>query len=339
MIKYKSQKSLLLLVVLIFLFMVFRFLTFGLENTGTQRTLSFTHGSDVLSGTLILPPHVVSPPFVVFIHGDGPQDRWSNGGYVPLVRFLVSNGIAVYSWDKPGVGLSSGNWFAQTMFDRSVEAATAMKQLRELPELRNSRGGYLGFSQAGWVVPKASQLTKTDFAVLVGAAINWRSQSIYYTGERLKLEHYAVDAIKEAQKKAELAFNEQFSIAKASEPCASICTRADFERRNSQSDARKDISEMHTATLLLMGEQDRNVDHTETVDVWHRLLPRDVSRCIKQLPNATHGLLRSELFDYQLSSQWPVWKEYLFVLFGRYSYSPNAFNIMAHWIKDQQCPN
>jgi alpha-beta hydrolase superfamily lysophospholipase len=26
------------------------------------------------------------------------------GGYLPLVNFLVEEGIAVFSWDKPGIG-------------------------------------------------------------------------------------------------------------------------------------------------------------------------------------------------------------------------------------------
>ncbi|MCS5992147.1 hypothetical protein LNP02_28885 [Klebsiella variicola subsp. variicola] len=89
-------------------------------------------------------------------HGDRPQDRWSEGGYILLVNFLISQGIAVFSGDKPGVGQSTGNWLAQTMSDRSEEAVIALQKLREQPELKNSRGGYLGFSQAGWVVPLAS---------------------------------------------------------------------------------------------------------------------------------------------------------------------------------------
>ena len=72
------------------------------------------------------------------------------------------------------------------MSDRSEEAVVALQKLREQPELKNSRGGYLGFSQAGWVVPLASQPTAADFTVLIGAAINWRNQGVYYTEQHLK---------------------------------------------------------------------------------------------------------------------------------------------------------
>lgn len=173
---------------------------FDLSKNGQQRIISFEHHQDILEGTLIIPSGKISPPFVLIVHGDGPQDRWSDSGYIPMVNYLISEGIAVFSWDKPGVGKSTGNWLAQTMSDRAEEAAFALKKLKEQPELKGSRGGYLGFSQAGWVIPEATQLTTTEFAVLIGAAINWRNQSIFYTEQRLKSEGHSQNEIEDAKK-------------------------------------------------------------------------------------------------------------------------------------------
>ena len=53
------------------------------------RDVSFQLGDTVLSGTLIMPRDVSSPPIAVIVHGDGAQDRFSNGGYFPLVNTLV----------------------------------------------------------------------------------------------------------------------------------------------------------------------------------------------------------------------------------------------------------
>lgn len=209
MIKYMMSFSIMVVVLIIFL--LTRLSDFDLSGYGKQHTVFFKHNNDVLVGTLILPPDKVSPPFVLLVHGDGPQDRWSEGGYIPLVKFLVSQGIAVFSWDKPGVGNSTGNWLAQTMSDRAEEAVLALKKLREQPELKKSRGGYLGFSQAGWVVPQASQQTATEFTVLIGAAINWRDQSIYYTGQRLKVEGRSLNDIQDAKKHEAVVFDRQFT--------------------------------------------------------------------------------------------------------------------------------
>lgn len=217
MIKYIVSFSVMIILIIIFLFS--RLSDFELAGYGQLRTLSFTHHQDLLTGTLILPPDKVYPPFVLLIHGDGPQDRWSDGGYIPLVNFLVSQGMAVFSWDKPGVGESTGNWLAQTMSDRAKEAVLALQKLREQPELKESRGGYLGFSQAGWVVPQASQLTTTDFIVLIGPAINWRNQSIYYTEQRLKAEGRSMSAILDAKQHEAADFDRQFTEEAANRPC------------------------------------------------------------------------------------------------------------------------
>ncbi|MTH46016.1 alpha/beta hydrolase family protein [Intestinirhabdus alba] len=334
MIKYAV--TFLATTIVLMLFLLSRLSDFDFGDA-RQRIISFEHHQNVLEGTLLLPPGKTSPPFVLLIHGDGPQDRWSEEGYIPLVNHLLSRGIAVFSWDKPGVGKSSGNWLAQTMSDRAEEAAFALQKLREQPELQNSRGGYLGFSQAGWVVPRASQEAPVDFLILVGAAINWRNQGIYYTGQRLKAEGHTGAAIVQAKRREAEAFDRQFTAEAAALPCRSRCTRQDFERRNSRADATRDITALHTPVLILMGGDDRNVDPDETIAVWSSMLPADTHRCIRRIEGATHGLLRSAWFDYQQAAQWPWWKQGLFVLSGKHAWSPGALNILSSWIVNQAC--
>ncbi|KAA9000464.1 lysophospholipase [Affinibrenneria salicis] len=333
----KYLTSFFVVAIILSAFSFIRLSDFDLSGYGRQRIISFKHHQDVLQGTLILPPDRVYPPVVLIIHGDGAQDRWSGDGYIPLVKFLVEQGIAVFSWDKPGVGTSTGNWLAQTMPDRAEEAALALKKLKEQPELKRSRAGYLGFSQAGWVVPHAGQLATPDFVVLAGAAINWRNQGIYYTGQRLKSEGFTAVNIQNAQRIEAETFDRQFTEEAAARPCLSRCTRQDFERRNSRADATKNISEMHTPVLILMGENDRNVDPDETITVWARTLPVDTPRCIRLVANATHGLLRSKWFNYQLPSQLPLWKQGVFLLSGKYAYSPGALDAISLWILNQEC--
>ena len=55
----------------------------------------------------------------VIIHGDGPQDRYSDNSYQPLFNALLDAGIAVFSRDKAGIGSSQGNWLHQSMDDRA----------------------------------------------------------------------------------------------------------------------------------------------------------------------------------------------------------------------------
>jgi hypothetical protein len=86
MIKYIVSFSIVIVVFIIFFLP--DYLISNFQGTGNN-ALYLLH-NDVLAGTLILPPGKLSPPFVLLVHGDGPQDRWSEGGYIPLVKFLVS---------------------------------------------------------------------------------------------------------------------------------------------------------------------------------------------------------------------------------------------------------
>lgn len=310
---------------------------FELPRGERHRTITVKHHQNVLSGSLILPRGKISPPFVLIVHGDGPQDRWSGGGYLPLVNYLVSQGIAVFSWDKPGVGASTGNWLAQTMDDRAGEAVSALLTLRKQPGLSNSRGGYLGFSQAGWVVPLASEMAPTDFVVLAGAAVNWKAQSVYYTGQKLASEGAVTEEIHNAKRREADDFDRLFTESTVGQPCRGVCTREDFERRNAWSDAVNAMSQMHTPVLILMGRNDRNVDAEETLSVARRVIPAGTPHCISAVTGANHGLLRSAWFDYQLSSQWPLWKQGVFVLSGAHAYAPGALNSISSWILHQTC--
>jgi len=51
------------------------------------------------------------------------------------------------------------------------------------------------------------------------------------------------------------------------------------------------------------------------------------------IPDATHGLLRSNLFNYQLSSEMPTSRQMLYVALGRHAYVPGTFDKIAGWIK------
>lgn len=105
--------------------------------------------------------------------------------------------------------------------------------------------------QASWVVPQASQMAPTDFSVLIGAAINWQNQDIYYTGQRIKYEGYSEVDVRNAKKREADDFDKQFTEKTVILPCNSLSTRKDFERRNSLVDSTKDISGVHTPVLIL----------------------------------------------------------------------------------------
>ncbi|MDM3801276.1 hypothetical protein RZR81_09575 [Proteus mirabilis] len=70
---------LLLLVITTLLFFTSHIQDFDYENKD-QEELSFVSQGNRLSGTLLTPQHKTPSAVIVVIHGDGPQDRYSNGG-------------------------------------------------------------------------------------------------------------------------------------------------------------------------------------------------------------------------------------------------------------------
>ena len=88
------------------------------SNIVTQlihQDIAFTHGTNHLEGTLVLPPKRGPHPLVIFIHGSGPASRDGYTMYPSIQAHFANKGIASFAWDKPGVGKSTGTWKDQTM--------------------------------------------------------------------------------------------------------------------------------------------------------------------------------------------------------------------------------
>jgi dienelactone hydrolase len=225
------------------------------------REVSFTTKDAVLAGTLILPSNVENPPVAITVHGDGPQDRFSSGGYLPIINTLADAGIGVFTWDKAGVGESTGNWLDQTMDDRAVEALAARLAIAELDRVTIDQIGFLGFSQAGWVLPKVANQITPAFTVIVGGAVSWREQGTYYNQVRLAADGVAPQEI--AQRLKERIEKDDALFGAPITPTAQTDMEPDrlrFVANAYWEDSTADISGMQGPVLAIWGEQDLNVD-------------------------------------------------------------------------------
>jgi len=121
-----------------------------------EAEVHFRCAGAVLAGTLFLPRRAGPLPAVVYVHGSGQALRW--GWDVLWVRQIVGAGIAFFSYDKRGVGASQGTCCPgdQSHFNLlAADADGAVSALRQRPEIDPDRVGFLGTSEAGWVVPLA----------------------------------------------------------------------------------------------------------------------------------------------------------------------------------------
>ncbi|WP_329117530.1 alpha/beta hydrolase family protein [Streptomyces sp. NBC_01465] len=128
----------------------------------TDRTpydaVTFTNDQVTLAGSLALPGSggASQAPGIVLVGGSGPSDR-DNGTYFPPIRrHLRDAGFAVLSYDKRGVGDSSGDWREATLADLADDARAALRFLRAQPGVRPGAVGVFGHSEGGWVALRAA---------------------------------------------------------------------------------------------------------------------------------------------------------------------------------------
>lgn len=138
-------------------------------------------GEITLAATLHTPDGPGPHPATVMIAGSGPDDRDSGGFFPPIRDGILDAGVAVLSWDKPGVGSSTGEWMAQSFADRADEAVAALAWLRTHEGIDAGRVGAWGHSQGGWVTQMiAAQDPELAFAVMnSGPGVNVLTQDLY----------------------------------------------------------------------------------------------------------------------------------------------------------------
>ncbi|WP_248487685.1 alpha/beta fold hydrolase [Pseudomonas sp. CYM-20-01] len=300
-------------------------------------TLTFRSGDAQLVGTLVLPLHVQAPPVALIIHGDGPMDRFAAHGYFPLINSLLDAGIGVFTWDKQGIGESTGHWLSQSMADRATEAVAALAQVRKQEGVAPDKVGFLGFSQGGWVIPRAASGGDPGFSVIIGGAVSWRRQGMYYTQVRLAEEGRSQDEIDAIVKEQYERNDKVFGTANQaySPHLFPGMDRAHFNfvQKNYNEDVTAAVKTMKGPVLAVWGDQDLNVNTAEDSSVYRKMFAGTRGRHVVVIPNATHSLLRAGLFNDQLVSQWPAWKEYAFMALGRHAYVPGSLELISRWVK------
>ncbi|MEF2290949.1 alpha/beta hydrolase family protein [Virgibacillus dokdonensis] len=323
-------------VILIVVFLISRFNEFEIQSQ-QEVPMKFQASGVKLSGSLYLPKS--PPPYdvAVFIHGDGPQNRTSNGDYAFIMNALLKNNIACFSFDKAGIGDSEGDWLSQTMEDRAKEIESAMQMLRK--ETQVNTIGVIGFSQGGWVTSElAKDKTKMDFMVVIGGAIDWMEQHIYYESHIANQKGFTKQEklayLKDIRKLdtliAQNAYEDYVNFVNHMAYGKSMSKeRFQFTYLNHEANATDGIKDIQVPFLGLFGENDLNVDAQESYNTYKAIF-NDMGKTnyeLVMLPNATH-----ELLDAKYNTQ----REDLTrdaLLWGDRIYADGALFTLVDWIQ------
>jgi alpha-beta hydrolase superfamily lysophospholipase len=238
---------------------------------------------------------------ILFIHGDGAQEATQNGGYEPLMERFARQGYVSVSWDKLGVGHSSGNWLLQTMDGRAREVLEVIDWLKiKYPEY-TQKVGLWGASQAGWVIPKTMHKSSDiQFSILVAPAINWLSQGAYDTGNQIEDAGGTAQEIFQAKqqfKEDSLLIEENATYAEYKNNGGLEQMTADryrFIRNNLKQDVTCELPEIHGKVYLVLAENDRNVNSCETEKVYRSKIPEKYLE-VKTIPKVKHQMLNTRI--------------------------------------------
>lgn len=290
----KIKHALILLFILIFgLFII---LLIGndyqmIENNVEIRTIN------KLSGVVTIPKNKKAKGIIIFVHGDGAQNATQNGGYKPLMERFAKQGFISVSWDKPGVGHSTGNWLNQSMTDRALEVSKVIDWAQKKYPTASKKIGLWGASQAGWVIPKVMINNPiVDFSILVGPAINWKRQGMYDTEWRLRdkgASKTKIDEEKENFISDAILIEKNETYANYKKNGGKETLSADrylFIKRNMESDATSELLKIKNPIYLVLAEHDKNVDSQETKKIYQTSVNNKKLQ-IKTIPDTEHMMI------------------------------------------------
>ena len=131
--------------------------------------ITFQSGEFTIVGDLRTPAGTGPFPVILFVHGSGPADRTLFGGYLPIMERMLGAGYAVFSWDKPGTGQSTGQVDDSTprkYHKRAQIVLEAIEVMKAHPDIDPNRIGLWGISQASYVMPLVLTQSK-DIAFMI----------------------------------------------------------------------------------------------------------------------------------------------------------------------------
>jgi hypothetical protein len=316
------------------------------EPAYVEQAVSFRHGEQTLAGVLVLPRGAREAlPCLVFVHGDGPLPRDAWGYYRPYWQRLAEVGYCSLAWDKPGVGESGGDWLAQSMDARADEVLAALAWLRGRAEVDGAAIGLIGFSQAGWVLPKvANRDARLRGVIAISPAVDWLAQSQYGTRMRLAAEAVADPQAElgcKARVDAQLAAgasHEQYLAAARQWPAQCRAELIDAPRwrfisANWRSNGAADWARVRLPVLAVFGGHDAYVDVADSrahFAAWAERWPAPSQ--VALFAAADHGLMRATETrpDHQGLLAWLKLARLEWL--GAEAFAPGYWQLLERWL-------
>ncbi len=305
-----------------------------------EEEITFKNGDIELSGSLVIPSTKGPHPAVILVHGSGPVTQ---DFYGPLSYLLAQNGIAVLSYDKRGIGKSTGHWLDQSFEDLASDVVAGLNLLKNRKEIRPEKIGLWGISQGGWIVPlAASQSKDVAFAILISAAgVTPAEQTLMSTEAEMRVQDLPEDKINQAitetktqidslnSEEAKKEFEAQVEKLK-SEGNEKLLSSSGLEnprfllfyRRIMNFNTIPNLQKLMCPVLVIYGEKDRVVPVKGNKEKLEKALEKNRDATFMVFPDGDHALLLTKTGSTQ---------EYFYAN----QFVPGFFQLLVQWIQEK----
>jgi len=148
-----------------------------------SQAVRFQSGGVTLAGTVFIPDERGRHPAIVLFHGSGPEPRNPS-----VAVWFARHGVIALTYDKRGVGESTGDFRAVSFTELSDDGLAAIQLLKARADVDAERIGVWGLSQGGWLGPlAASRSSDVKFVISVsGPGVSPGEQMVFYYANQLR---------------------------------------------------------------------------------------------------------------------------------------------------------
>lgn len=313
-----------------------------------REELVFHSGRFTLAGELRAPEVEGKSPVIIFVHGDGPNDRTSYGTYLPIMSRFLRAGYACFSWDKPGTGKSTGEIDRDRLrYERAEILVDAIEMLKKHPSIDSARIGLWGISQAGYVMPQAFTMTDAiSFMIAVSCpGMSGINQTAYLIRKQLLCEGSSENEARQAEKHFAGLFTARTyqeylqhaqplvenPIVQKMKFVTDIRPEEEWKPHDLEGEGffnPMEIIEITTIPVLaFFGEKDTQVDPLQGVEAYKKALEKAGNQNfrIELIPNTDHNIIQCKTGclserDRRSSGGWK-------------NYAPEYLDIMEEWLR------
>jgi dipeptidyl aminopeptidase/acylaminoacyl peptidase len=316
-----------------------------------KEEIVFVSGPFMVVGDLRLPEGEGPYPVVLFVHGDGPNDRVAGGSYTPIMERMARAGYATFAWDKPGTGESTGQIDRSRLGEQRAQIVLdAIEILKNRPDIDSQQIGLWGISQAGYVMPRVL-LKSEDITFMIGIStpgVAGVDQGSYLVSAQAACAGLADEDVEEmrrllleietaptydayVQYKESLDASPGIGFASIFGYRSGVMAEDEWHPNDPESEYLWNpievIEQVTIPVLAFFGERDTQVDPFESVRAYQDALERagNLNYRVELIPGTDHNIILSETGCLEERNNRPL-REWT-------NYAPEYLDILEEWLR------